>query len=68
MTAKQRNDANGKAVFFMRKRPCRNKNRAQTVCAFGLGIIIATFLPYKVLMLILGITLMLLGFAYMKCH
>lgn len=52
----------------MRKRPCRNKNRAQALCAFGLGIIIATFLPYKALMLVLGITLMLLGFAYMKCH
>ncbi|MEE1143806.1 MAG: hypothetical protein UHT63_00425 [Acutalibacteraceae bacterium] len=52
----------------MRRKPHCKKDRAPIVFAFGLGIIIATFLPYKAMMLILGIVLILLGCAYAKCR
>lgn len=50
----------------MRKQSRCKRNRAPIVFAFGLGIIIATFLPYKAMMLILGIVLILLACTYAK--
>lgn len=50
----------------MRKQSRCKRNRAPIVFAFGLGIIFATFLPYKAMMLILGIVLILLACTYTK--
>ncbi len=47
--------------------PKRNKKKAHYIFCFTFGVIVATFFPYKAIMLILSVILILLGIAYCRC-
>ena len=43
------------------------KNRGALVLSFGAGVIISSFCPANILLILLAIALVLLGIAYLKC-
>ena len=49
------------------KRKNKSKNKSLILFSFTAGLIFASFLPFKVLIIILSIALILLGLSYLKC-
>ena len=49
------------------KPPNKRKQKARYILSFTAGIILATFFPFRAIMLVLSVVLIMLALAYCKC-